>query len=382
MVLVLAACSSGPRTAAPATTTSARSTTVAPPTTTTTTIPTTTTTSPLVPIEGCADPGPYAEPDPRRPRYVATMDIDVAAGTVSGHFAVTFTPDLPTDTLVLRLWANAPVVAASGSHIDVGPFADGLTFEQPDATTVVVHLPRPHAAGDAVTVSTSYSLTVPGGNIDRVAHDGDTLRLGSVLPLLAWEPGVGWATEPPTTVHAEAATSPTADYDVAVETTPGYDVLGTGVRGDDGHFRASMVRDFALSVGHFEVASADVDGVAVSVGVDRDVGEDPNVQLGLVTDALRQYAARFGPYPWPTYTVAVTPGFRGGIEFPNHVMQGPGSAGRSVVHEVAHQWFYSLVGNDQGRDPWLDEGLASYAEFVQRGTLAAMSSTTIPVDAR
>jgi hypothetical protein len=311
------------------------------------------------------------------------MDIDVAAGTVTGNFAVTFTPDLPTSDLVFRLWANAPVVAASGSHIDVGPFADGVASEQTDATTLVVHLPRALAAGDSVTVSAPYSVTVPGGNIDRVAHDGDTLRLGSVLPLLAWEPGAGWATEPPTTVHAEAATSPTADYDVLVHAPPGYDVLGTGVRAaDDEHFLASAVRDFALSVGHFDEASADVDGIAVTVGVDRSVGEDPNVHLALISDALRSYVARFGPYPWPTYTVAVTPGFRGGIEFPNHVMQGPGAAKRSIVHEVAHQWFYSLVGNDQGRDPWLDEGLASYAEFVQRGTLAEMSSTAIPAAAR
>ena len=33
-----------------------------------------------------------------------------------------------------------------------------------------------------------------------------------------------------------------------------------------------------------------------------------------------------------------------------------------LVHEVAHQWFYGLAGNDQYRDPWLDEGLATYGQ--------------------
>ena len=37
---------------------------------------------------------------------------------------------------------------------------------------------------------------------------------------------------------------------------------------------------------------------------------------------------------------------------------------RTLSHELAHQWFYSLVGNDQARDPWLDEGLATYAQFT------------------
>ena len=35
-----------------------------------------------------------------------------------------------------------------------------------------------------------------------------------------------------------------------------------------------------------------------------------------------------------------------------------------VHHETAHQWFYSLVGNDQALDPWLDEALATWAQAV------------------
>jgi aminopeptidase N len=75
------------------------------------------------------------------------------------------------------------------------------------------------------------------------------------------------------------------------------------------------------------------------------------------------------------------PGFEGGIEFPTHVMHGGGSSTRSIVHEVAHQWFYSLIGNDQGRDPWLDEGLASYVEFVQVASLTRHLNDRIPSDA-
>jgi aminopeptidase N len=52
---------------------------------------------------------------------------------------------------------------------------------------------------------------------------------------------------------------------------------------------------------------------------------------------------------------------RSGIEYPNLIFQGPVSLERPTTHEVAHQWFYSLVGNDQARDPWLDEGLANWA---------------------
>jgi hypothetical protein len=134
-------------------------------------------------------------------------------------------------------------------------------------------------------------------------------------------------------------------------------------------------------VGHFAFAEEDVGGVHLTVGVEQSVGEDPARYMTLIADSFRNYPARFGSYPWPTYTAAVMPGFSGGIEFPTHVMHGAGSTTRSIVHEAAHQWFYALIGNDQGRDPWLDEGLASYVEYVQVASLARHLDDHIPSDA-
>lgn len=321
-----------------------------------------------------------------RPLYRATADVDVAAASVTGTLAVTFTPDISTDELLFRLWPNAPVLEASGVRETVGAVtrADGtaLPVDQPDPTTLHVELPEPLVPGASVAVTMSFELRVPNGNDDRVARDRDSMRLGSFLPLLAWEPGFGWATDPATSVHGEAATSPVADYDVAITVPDGYDVLGTGVRGDDGHWRASAVRDVGFAVGHFTVADDDVGGVHVVVGVAAGTGEDPARYLRPIADALDHYRSRLSSYPWPTYTAAVLPGFSGGIEFPTFVMEGPGSALRSIVHELAHQWFYSLVGNDQGRDPWLDEGLASYVEFVEVGSLGRHLRDVVPADAR
>jgi aminopeptidase N len=35
-----------------------------------------------------------------------------------------------------------------------------------------------------------------------------------------------------------------------------------------------------------------------------------------------------------------------------------------IVHEVAHQWWYSLVGNDQINYGFLDEGLTEYSTIL------------------
>ena len=55
---------------------------------------------------------------------------------------------------------------------------------------------------------------------------------------------------------------------------------------------------------------------------------------------------------------------------------------RTASHEVAHEWFYGLVGNDQGRDPWLDEAFATYAEALVRGTGGTYAATAIPTVGR
>ena len=38
-----------------------------------------------------------------------------------------------------------------------------------------------------------------------------------------------------------------------------------------------------------------------------------------------------------------------------------------IVHELAHKWWFGLVGDDQARSPWLDEAFATYAEEAARG---------------
>jgi hypothetical protein len=118
--------------------------------------------------------------------------------------------------------------------------------------------------------------------------------------------------------------------------------------------------------------------VQVTVGVHDGIAESADRYLAKTLQVLADFGRRFGPYPWPTFTLGITPNVGGGIEYPSHVMQGPGTIGRTTSHEIAHQWFYGLVGNDQGRDPWLDEGLASWAEARYEDALTEFQSEPMP----
>jgi hypothetical protein len=363
-----------------------------PPSTTLTTITTTTTstTAPTTTVTtiaaGTCPAAPVRNtPRPDRPKYILRLDVKPADNVVTGQVEVQFQPDRATDRLVFRLWANGPRPAGAGAHETVDGVRIGAhpaATEQPDPTTLVVPVQAGVLPGQTVGAVVDFTLTLPRPVDDRISRSGDAVRLGSFFPILAWEPGVGWATEPPTSGFAEASMAPTADFTASIGVPPGFDVLATGVPDGNGRWQADAVEDFAVSVGHFTLATGQAGATKVTVGVERSVAEDPAVYLRRVIDTINDFSTRFGPFPWPAYAMAVEPSLRGGIEYPMHVMQGPGSSSRTTPHEVGHQWFYGLVENNQGRDPWMDEGLTSWAEARHEGTLNSFVTRTIPLDAR
>jgi aminopeptidase N len=165
-------------------------------------------------------------------------------------------------------------------------------------------------------------------------------------------------------------------------------MLASGAQVGTEHWHAAAVRDFTLAIGRFALVHATVDlpnPVRITLAVEHKSFTFPAKFLAAAVAALRSYSARYGPYPWSTYTLVVMRDFTSlaGNEYPTLVYLSPDGL-HLVAHETAHQWFYSLVGNDQGRDPWLDEGLASWAETTVEPTqsLQSFSEIAIPADGK
>jgi hypothetical protein len=344
-----------------------------------------------------------ALPDVNRPVHAVDLTIDPKTGSVTGTMISEFTAEQDLDRVVFRLWPNggirdslAPSLAVSDVRVsDVRTGTAPSTpprVERSDPTTLNI---RTNASvGQRVRVAMSIKLVVPGERNDRVSvtrRSGQVLaaRYGAFLPTFAWEPGVGWNRTPPTRSGAEASMAIAADWRVRVGFSTATDlrVIASGIETEPGVWTSVSERDWAMSVGSFPEASRIVRStvsvgvgtpVSVTVAIAAPLQDSASLYRSRVIAAIRDLSRRYGPYPYSTYTLVLTPGLRGGIEFPSHVMQGPASSGRSTPHEVAHQWFYGLVGNDQGRDPWIDEGLATWAETRTEGTLSAFRTKSIP----
>jgi Peptidase family M1 domain len=420
LCLLAAGCSNGGETAEPVSTTTAptTTTTATPETTTTTAAPTSTTSTAAAagPVGGgtgparavgCNVPGGYPEPWPERPRYTAHLTVAPGQRLVTGDLAVRFVPTADTDRLVFRLWPNAPRIGRAGGRLDVTASfiggqpvtgrseAGGAVAGKPGTIWI---LPGTFPAGQPVDARLEFRLTLPGQINDRVATAGRAVRLGSAIPTLSWIRGDGWQTSPATHLNAESVAGEVADWDVTLTAPAGYTTLATGEEAPPAaaphsapagapsatRFVARAVRDWAATVAPMRLGRTTAQGgrTEVIVGVAEGAAGDPNALAARNARALDELAARFGEYPYPRLTIGVTTGLSGGVEFPTHIFLGSGVSVVHLVHEVAHQWFYALVGNDQYRDPWLDESFATYGQSRVDGQLAYQRGRAIPAYGR
>ena len=331
------------------------------------------------PTGAAACPEERAEPDPDRPRISYDMRLEDDRTTVTGTQAVEFTPDLATDELVFRLVPNAPDSSEAGNRLVVddvrGDDVAGGGYEDAEAADpgglYVVDLDGELEAGESVEIELDFTLTLGQGTFDRVGTDDGVSWWASGAPLLAWEPGSGWARDPFVPIIGETTTSPAADVDITVSAPEELTVLMTGdqeppSQPSDGRrtwtSTEPVARDVSIAVGEFSTEERTTPGgTRVTVGVLPDPELPADRLAEWTVEAISDLEGRFGAFPYGTLSVALLPDYGGGIEYPSMILEATPS--RSVlVHEVAHQWFYGMVGNSQYRDPWLDEAFATYAE--------------------
>jgi Peptidase family M1 domain len=329
---------------------------------------------------GC--PANYIQPDPHRPKVRLRFTVGADLGSVQGSEHIAFTPDLPITELVFRLTANtAPTVAAGNKIVVKKASADhgaGAPHYDHDGAAAGAQgglLRIPFAAripaGTTVTADITFTVRLGNESFDRFGRVGSGAQryawFASAQPLLAWERGYGWHTEPMLRFTAESATSEAMQTDLTVTAPASDTVIMSGDPADPPsggssrtwHSTIAAARDVSVAVGPFVVSDSTVNGVKLRVGAPSAGERDRLVPLFRL--ALTEHAKRFGPFPFPSLSVARVPAPGGGIEYPSSILM-LDSSRLVAVHETAHQWFYAMVGDSQATHAWLDEAFASYAE--------------------
>jgi transcriptional regulator with XRE-family HTH domain len=322
------------------------------------------------------------------PRYSITATVDY-----EGHsMAVQERIDYANNTggtlrdVVLNVYPNhdAGIFALNGLSLEfgTGPVAATHTLQ---GMTLRVPLPQDLAPEQVVTLFLDFSLSLPyihptaDFSVGSLGWSERALDVGhwypALAPFLAEE---GWYTYPYHPV-GDAYVMEEADYEVRIQVPAGVTVVGSGSgeqQGDMWHYSISQARSFAFAASDQYLSySTEINSTAVTSYYFPE-HEEAGVEVAeFAAEALEEYGELFAvSYPYSDYRVAETE-FAGGMEFSALSFLGAlwydtyaGSVRSQLVyllaHEVSHQWWYGLVGNDQVREPWLDEALATFSGLL------------------
>jgi hypothetical protein len=216
------------------------------------------------------------------------------------------------------------------------------------------------------------------------------LNLGHFLPTVAARLDGSWRIHEPIGI-GEQVVYDVADWHVRVSVDDAADALVLAAPGNVTVLGANAweitlrnSRDFAISLSD-EMIAAEMqvnDNLTVEVYTFADAQINANgFRLDGADHVLREaekalalFEQQFSPYSRERFVI-VQGDFPDGMEFTGLVFVGgawftnfDGGVRNYLtlisVHEIAHQWWYARVGNDSALNPWLDEALATYSEYL------------------
>ncbi len=290
-------------------------------------------------------------------------------------------------------------------------------------TILTLRLPQAVPAGGKVTVAIDWAYQVPkAGTAPRTGYEGE-----NVFYLAYWYPQFavyddvdGWVADP-YRGNGEFYMG-YADYDISFTVPVGYIVRATGVLQNPGEvltekandaldqarqsreivhivdqndlangtatresttgkltwkFHAENVRDAAVSIGRTYLW----DATSAVVKDKHGPGKDGTCEIHAVYEAnagdwvrgaeyarhtIEYMSANVFPYPWPHMT-ACEGIIGGGMEFPMMTIIGGRRPAGTIAHELIHMWFPMIVGSNEKRYAWQDEGFTSFWTTLCRG---------------
>jgi hypothetical protein len=307
---------------------------------------------------------------------------------VTGHEEVQYTN---TETVALaeiqlRLFPNllGGTMEVSNIHIDDQTITPKYELRN---SLLILPFPTPLEVGQSVVIQMDFTVTVPQSvdlGYGMLAYFDDVLALAHAYPMICVYDDEGWNAEIPAP-YGDVTYGDAAFFIVKVTAPMGITLVTTGKEISENEAAQTQTvvvangpaRDFFLAASpRYEELTQQVGEVTVHSFAAGEVKAGSELALRVAAKALEDFSRDYAPYPYTELDVVATPTNAGGIEYPGLIVatsnvydlendQGGTPAEiilESVVaHEVGHQWFYNLVGDDQLDDPWLDESFAQFA---------------------
>ncbi|WP_174297198.1 M1 family metallopeptidase [Sphingomonas bacterium] len=313
-----------------------------------------------------------------------------------------------TDGMVLD---SAGIAVGGGAAVSVAPLVSD--------TRAQLKLPTPLAHGARAVVTIRYHYTVPAAPWGGRTSWGSTKSGAEVYDVAQWYPRLavyddirGWDTAP---YLGQEFYLEYGDFDYWVTLPAGMTMAGSGalqnpaevltaterrrlaqaaasdatvtVRGPSDlaatpasgtrtwHFRMTNTRDVAWSASSdfiWDAALIRLPGGGTSMAMSYYPPESVGAgkwgrSTEYVKDTVENMSRRWYPYPWPAAINVAGPS--SGMEYPGIVFDAPEDAGKTLfwitAHEIGHDWFPMVVGFDERRHAWMDEGFNTFIDTYE-----------------
>ncbi len=274
-----------------------------------------------------------------------------------------------------------------------------------------LYLNSPIKPGDTIIITTPFHVKLPSAKISRLGHINQAYAITQWYPKPAVFDKDGWHAMP--YLNQGEFYSEFGAYDVKITLPKNYVLAATGDRIDEAEeedwllknvsitqkmiadknyshdnsfppsskeyktiqFKQYRVHDFAwFADKRFHALKGEI--LLPHSGNKMDTwafftNSEPELwskSLEYINDATLFYSELNGDYPYNHVTaIDGTISAGGGMEYPNITIIGESNNAftleTTIMHEVGHNWFYGILGNNEREFPFLDEGLNSFYEM-------------------
>ncbi len=266
-------------------------------------------------------------------------------------------------------------------------FGDGASV--PDyyweSHRMVIPLDTPLLPREQIEIIHEFELYMP----DRQGVFGQT---GRQLLLSYWYPTIppydedeGWLTYEISMVNSmfvgEYQTFESADFYVNIQFTDRQELMEIAagslpVNGENNFkYFQPLARTFVMAISDsYTIIEREWNGTLIRGYSFPEVVDSSEVAVDLAEKSIQLYTELFGPYERNLISV-VQADMNMNMEFDGLILimssfywlyRDPPRSDLHIIvpHEISHQWFFSLVGNNQAMEPWLDEAFATYSEAL------------------
>ena len=351
--------------------------------------------SPSPAVEMTAETEPASTPPPTSPpvpgqdeqalsRYAITSVLDYDAHLLQAEQQVHYINQTGIELNEILLLVE-PNLYPGGFSLDSLAWNSGdpISGHSLIANELRIPLLTPLQSGETIEINLSYTLTLPNQNAPYGYTDRQT-NLGDWYPYVPpYLPEDGWLVRPDAFLGEHLAYD-MAEFEVEIQLARPFSVNGGELiiaasslpAVDEGVYRYqhAPARNFAWTVSdlYIEAETRAGDVLVKSYAFPfHPLADTPALEE--TAKAVTIFSDLFEPYPHHALSV-VEADFLDGMEYDGLIFlshafydyyTGDPQSNLTIIaaHEVAHQWWYGLVGNDQALEPWLDEAFSTFSEI-------------------